>query len=361
MLRWICGIIIICLAFVISSQYIFPEKSKAPEISRYSAAASNEIANLDSLAHQKEVEEKEDTAELDVSADTSLAERRSNPVEGDTALSEEKLWPVKSPELLRGSLLPAHRIVAFYGNLYSRRMGILGEYGPAEVLSRLQQKVDEWQAADSSVKVIPALELIAVTGQGVPTRDSLYRQRMPEWMLDSVLNMAKKIEAIVILDIQVGHSTVEKEVPYFEKYLKMPNVHLAVDPEFSMKRGSVPGKRIGTMDAADINFCVNYLKGLVEENNIPPKLLIVHRFTQGMVTNYQKIKLASQVQIIMNMDGFGAQALKKDAYRSFIYKEPVEYAGIKLFFKNDNAGNHRIMNPKEVLELHPKPVYVQYQ
>ncbi len=361
MLRWFCGIIIICLAFMLSSPYIFPGKTKVSETSAPAAIATHAMANLDSLSKRGVVSEEKDPAHAVSSSDKPQFEKQEKPVKRDSAVAKEKLWPVKVPKILPGSLLPSHLIVAFYGNLYSKRMGILGEYHPDTVLSRLNQKVRQWQAADSSKKVIPALEVIAVTGQGVPTRDSLYRQRMPSWMIDSVLHMAEKINAIVILDIQVGHSTVEQEVPYFEKYLKMPNVHLAIDPEFSMKSGHVPGTKIGTMDAEDINFCVRYLKKLVEANDLPPKLLIVHRFTQGMVTNYQNINLVSQVQIIMNMDGFGGQALKKDAYRRFIYREPVEYTGIKLFFKNDNRGGHSMMTPQEVLDLNPEPVYVQYQ
>jgi ribosomal protein S2 len=36
-------------------------------------------------------------------------------------------------------------------------------------------------------------------------------------------------------------------------------------------------------------------------------VLIVHRFTQGMVTNYKKIKTVPEVQVVMDMDGFGAK------------------------------------------------------
>lgn len=271
------------------------------------------------------------------------------------------LWPVKTPPLLPGSWLPDHFIVAFYGNPYSKKMGVLGEFPPEIMLKRLRDTVVQWQRAQTSKKAVPALELIVVSAQATPGRDSSFRMRMPDFIVDSVINMARLIDALVILDFQVGRSTVEAEIPHYEKYLKMPDVHLAVDPEFSMKGGHVPGTKIGTLDASDINFCVAYLKNLVDSLNLPPKLLVVHRFTQGMVTNYQDIKLVSQVQIIMNMDGFGSQALKKDAYRRFIYSEPVEYCGIKLFFKNDNRNGHKMLTAEEVLNLHPRPVYVQYQ
>lgn len=277
------------------------------------------------------------------------------------AMDTTKLWPVKTPPLLPGAVLPEHRIIAFYGNLYSKRMGILGEYPADVVLEKLRQDVALWEKADSSKKVLPALQLIAVTAQRSPGRDGKYRLRMPFSMIDSVLQMAKRINAMVILDIQVGHSTVQEEIPRLKEYLKLPHVGLAIDPEYSMKKGNVPGTKIGTVDASDINYCITYLKNLVDTFNLPPKILVIHRFTQGMVTNYKNIKLYSQVQVIMHMDGFGSQALKRNTYYYTIYKEPVEYAGFKLFLKNDNRNGHKMMTPKQVLELHPRPLYIQYQ
>ena len=271
-------------------------------------------------------------------------------------------WPVKTGYPLAGALLPFNRIVAFYGNLYSTKMGVLGEYPREIMLKKLKEEVTKWQAADSTVKTIPALHYIATTAQGYPGKGDKYRLRMPFKQIDSVLSMAKEINALVFIDIQVGHSTVEEEVPLFEKYLKMPNVHFGIDPEFSMKGGQKPGAAIGTYDAKDINFVTAYLSKLVKENNLPPKILVVHRFTRAMVTNYKQIKLQPEVQVVMDMDGWGAQARKINTYKQFIYNEPVQFTGFKLFYKNDyREPKSRIMTPDEVLKLKPKPLYVQYQ
>jgi hypothetical protein len=271
-------------------------------------------------------------------------------------------WPVKQPYPLAGAILPLKRIVAFYGNLYSKNMGVLGEYPRKEMLEKLKAEVAKWQAADSSITVIPALHYIAVTAQGSPGKGNKYRLRMPFKQIDSVISMAKEINALVFIDIQVGHSTVQDEVPLFEQYFKMPNVHFGIDPEFSMKNGKKPGSSIGTFDAADINFTTNYLAKLVKENNLPPKILVIHRFTQAMVTNYKQIKLQPEVQVVMDMDGWGHQARKINTYRQFIYKEPVQFTGFKLFYKNDlREANSHMMSPQEVLKLKPKPMYIQYQ
>jgi len=241
-------------------------------------------------------------------------------------------------------------------------MGILGEYPPDEMLRRLKVELKKWQDADPTIPVVPALHYIAVTAQGSPGKDGKYRARMPFKQIDSILHIAARINALVFLDIQVGFSNVQAEVPTLEKYLKMPNVHLGIDPEFSMKGGEKPGSVIGTYDAADVNFVTNYLAKLVKENNLPPKILVVHRFTQKMVTNYKQIKLQPEVQVVMDMDGWGAQARKRSTYQSFIWREPVQFTGFKLFYKNDfrEAGS-RIMTPEEVLKLKPRPIYIQYQ
>ncbi len=194
-------------------------------------------------------------------------------------------WPVKTPYPLPGALLPYNRIIAFYGNLYSTRMGILGEIPRAQMIAKLQGEVAKWQAADSTTTAIPALHYIAVTAQGSPGRDNMHRMRMPFKQIDTVLKWAKPIDALVFLDIQVGHSTVKAEVTELVKYLSLPNVHLGIDPEFSLKNGHVPGTKIGSFTADDINDAIDILAKVVRENKLTPKVLVVHRFTQGMVTD----------------------------------------------------------------------------
>jgi len=291
----------------------------------------------------------------------------------DTALFNQKMqwitngdtsgrWPVKAAYPVAGAVLPFKRIIAYYGNLYSKQMGILGELPEKQMLDKLMGEVKSWQAADTSIEVIPALHYIAITAQQAPGSAGKYRLRMPFKEIDKVIKMAEKINALVFIDIQVGLSTLQQEVPEFEKYFKMPHVHFGIDPEFSMKTGHAPGKVVGTFDAADINYTTEYLAKIVRENNLPPKILVVHRFTRAMVTNTKQIKLRPEVQVVMDMDGWGHQARKINTYRQFIYPEPVQFTGFKIFYKNDlkEAGSH-IMTPAEVLKLKPQPIYIQYQ
>jgi len=271
-------------------------------------------------------------------------------------------WPVKTAYPSAGAVLPFSRIVAYYGNFYSKKMGVLGEYPADQMLKMLGTEMKKWEAADSTIPVIPAIHYIAVTAQGSPGKDSKYRLRMGSKQIDSAIKLAARIHALVFLDIQVGFSNVEAEVPQLEKYLKMPQVHLGIDPEFSMKPGKRIGKNIGTMDAADVNYCSNYLANLAKANNLPPKILIVHRFTRPMITNYKNIQKHTNVQIVMDMDGWGEPTLKYDSYKSYISNEPVQFTGFKLFYKNDiRKKGSRMLTPPEVLRQKPSPIYIQYQ
>lgn len=254
------------------------------------------------------------------------------------------------------------RIVAYYGNFYSKRMGVLGEYPPEIMLQMLRAELRRWSQADPGTPVIPAIEYIAVVAQKDAGSDGKYRARMPDSEIQKAIDLADRVNGIVILDVQLGYSDLEDELPRLEQYLRLPNVMLALDPEFSMPYGSRPGTRIGTMDARDINYASNYLAQLVNKYDLPPKILVVHRFTQRMVTNYDKIKLRSEVQVVMDMDGWGTQRLKKDSYREYIAAEPVQFAGIKLFYKNDRKNpSSGLFTPEQLLHLDPVPKFILYQ
>lgn len=273
-------------------------------------------------------------------------------------------WPVKSKVYpLAGAILPFKRVVVYYGNLHSKKMGALGEYAPKEMWQKLNAEIKHWEKADPTTPVQAGLHYIAAVASGTPGRDGKYINRMANKQIDSVIAISKmKPGTIVFLDLQVALSNIKAELPHIEKYLELPFVHLGIDPEFSMKDGSLPGKRIGTYDAADINYVSQYLADMVKKYNLPPKIFVVHRFTKKMVTNYQSIKLRPEVQIVMHMDGWGEPDLKLGTYRHFIQGEPVQFTGFKLFYKNDlKKAPNRLMTPEELLKLKPKPIYIQYQ
>lgn len=276
--------------------------------------------------------------------------------------SPKRLWPVKTVYPAVGAILPFNRIVAYYGNFYSKAMGVLGEYSEQEVLAKLASTSAKWAAADPTTPVVPAIQYIAVVAQATAGKEGKYILRMPDDQIEHALEMANKMHGLLFLDIQVGLSTLQHELPMLEKYLAMPNVHLGIDPEFSMKTGHRPGTVIGTFDATDINYAAQYLANLVNTHHLPPKVLVVHRFTYDMVTNYKKIQPLPEVQIVMDMDGWGSQAKKENTYARVINAEPVQFTGIKLFYKADlKAPSTGLLTMPEVLDLMPAPIYIQYQ
>jgi hypothetical protein len=266
-------------------------------------------------------------------------------------------WPVRGPVPLAGAILPRFRVVAYYGNPLSKRMGVLGGLPSQEMLAKLERTAKEWAEADTSRQVLPALHLIATVAQGKPGAGGKHRLRMSDSLIERVAGWAEQRGWLLFVDIQIGHSTVAAELEPLIPYLQRPYVHLALDPEFAMTRGGVPGRRIGTLDATDVNVAIRRLSDLVSKEKLPPKVLVVHRFTRGMLTGTDRIRLDPRVQVVIDMDGFGAPWHKEYAYRRYISPFPVQYAGFKLFYRNDRP----MMTPKRVLELYPAPLYIQYQ
>jgi len=273
-------------------------------------------------------------------------------------------WPVRTAAPLAGSILPAKRIVAFYGNPLSKRMGILGEIPYDQMLARLDTFVDYWRTADPATPVQPALHLIVSVAQGQPGKDGLYRQRSDPDLIEKIYGMAHARGAITILDLQAGKSTIDSELPIVLPFLQRPDVHLGLDPEFYMhhnREGRIPGDKIGAMDADDINKVIATLASLVTTYHLPPKVLIVHRFTTNMIQRASSITLDPRVQVVINMDGWGQPWLKFDTYKTCEVDEPVQFTGFKLFFHNDTRRGDALLSPTEVLALRPRPIYIQYQ
>jgi hypothetical protein len=289
------------------------------------------------------------------------AERPAAPPAAPAARVPTAPLPVPDVPVLAGAVIPRERIVAYYGNPASTRMGILGEVPPAEMLARLDDEVAAWQEADPFTPVRPALHMIAVMAAGDPGPDSLYRIRQPARRIQQVMEWAEQRDALVFLDIQPGRSSVQAELPRLERWLTEPHVHLALDPEWAMGPDELPGRRIGSMSAAEINYAIEFLADLVEEHRLPPKVLVVHRFTQGMVRNARDIRTDPRVQVVIHMDGWGPPSQKIRSYVDFVVPEATQFTGFKLFYRHDQRPGSRMLTPSEILELRPVPFYIQYQ
>ena len=56
---------------------------------------------------------------------------------------------------------------------------------------------------------------------------------------------------------------------------------------------------------------------IVDQFGLPPKILIVHRFTEGMLRDDAKLEAVPGVQLVIDFDGYGEPAIKQELYRVF--------------------------------------------
>jgi hypothetical protein len=258
---------------------------------------------------------------------------------------------------LPGGLLPANRIVAYYGNPLAPTLGRLGEPPPDQMLARLRQTARVWADADPSRPVKPALELITPLAQAGTGDDGLYRARMPADLIEQVAGWAGDNDLLFILDVQVGRSSVRDEVARLLPYLRRPHTHLALDPEFAMGPGQVPGDAIGSLDATDVNAVIGMLAEVVTAEQLPPKVLIVHRFLPSMLTNADAIQSDPRVQLVIDVDGYGSPEVKLSNYHTFVTDTGAAFGGMKLFSTYDTP----LLSPEDLLTLEPVPDVVIYQ
>lgn len=252
-------------------------------------------------------------------------------------------------------LLDEHLLVTWYGNPRSCRMGILGEQDGATRAAALKAQAAAY-ATHTPKQILMAYHLVAVVAQCTAGADRDWRRRETRDVIDGLLAEARANGFHLILDVQPGHSTVADEVAALRPWLREPDVHLALDPEFDMAAGETPGKQIGQMSAADVNGAIDALERIVAEGRLPPKVLIVHQFRLDMLPDKTAIRTSATIDVVLTMDGFGSQSLKRDSYRA-VMRQPLAYAGIKLFYKQDT----NLFSPAQVLGLKPVPSVVVYQ
>jgi hypothetical protein len=247
-------------------------------------------------------------------------------------------------------------LVTWYGNPWSERMGILGRMQGNALAEGLKRQAAAY-AAVTNKQVIPAYELVTVIGQPQPGKDGRYRRRESRQVIDRMLGEARAAGFKLILDVQTGHSTVLDELSYLAPYLQEPDVYLALDPEFSMGNGGVPGRRIGQMHADDVNDAIAVLEYLQERYQLPRKVLIVHQFTTDMLPDKEKIWNTSALDVVLVADGFGSPALKRHTYSTVLRQHALAFSGFKLFYIQDT----NLLQPSQVVALTPSPSVIIYQ
>jgi hypothetical protein len=200
------------------------------------------------------------------------------------------------------------------------------------------------------------MELIAVIANAHAGADGMYRARQPDAIIRRYLRAARRAKAILLLDIQPGRSDFFRETTRLRKWLREPDVGLALDPEWRVVPGQVPGQVIGRVDAREVNATTAWLEQLTARHRLPEKLVVIHQFTDDMVDD-TALKPRDHLQIVLNADGFGSQPVKKAKYHAFTRQAPGFEPGFKLFYREDV----NLMTPRQVLRMRPAPDFVVYE
>ena len=257
------------------------------------------------------------------------------------------------PELPRGGrqLFPRYRVVGFYG---MQGLDVLGAGTPDVVAQRLLKVARPY--ATPGHPVMPMFELIATVAHPFPTPSGLYRTHQEDAIVRSYLKAVRRIDGVLVLDVQPGREDFVRSLRHWEPYLRQPDVGIALDPEFAMGPGQVPGRQLGRTDAAAINRASAYVAGIVRKHRLPQKLFMVHQFRDSMIRDKAKIAVRPGLAMTWNADGFGVRSAKLEDYRSYT-RDRRFHPGLKLFYENDV----NLMRPREVLKLKPVPRVINYQ
>lgn len=276
---------------------------------------------------------------------TSTTTARPSP----SAAASVKTLPVPGRDIL-----PAYRVVAYYGTAADPNLGVLGVGSPDQAGRRLLQQVKAYDTPGR--RVLPAFELIATIAQA-SSRDGTYNGHLTDAQIGPYLAAARKIHALLILDVQPGRAAFLPEVRRYEKFLTQADVGLALDSEWQMGPHEVPGRTIGGTDAVSVNAVSAYLAALVDRYKLPQKLLIVHQFTPAMIAHRDRVLPRRGLAITFHVDGFGGRAAKLSKYRLLAVRGGPFFNGFKLFYRQDV----QMFSAKEVLHMNPPPDLVTYE
>jgi hypothetical protein len=274
--------------------------------------------------------------------------------DGDTHTAKAK--PKAPPQLPLGgrTIFPHYRVVAYYGAPQAHSLGALGIGSPDFAARRLRRQAKPY--VKKTRPVMLAFELIVDVANAAPGEDGLYRTRQPNAIIRRYLRAARRAKALLVLDIQPGHADFLTETKHLDRWLREPDVGLALDPEWHTP-GAQPGRVIGSVDAATVNAVSRHVAAIVRKNDLPEKLFVVHQFTPDMIQGKAQVAHRPGLAIAMNVDGFGDRANKVSKYREFTHDGTHFHRGFKLFYEEDVG----LMRPRSVLALQPPPDFVVYE
>ncbi|MEA2303715.1 MAG: hypothetical protein QOH43_995 [Solirubrobacteraceae bacterium] len=252
-------------------------------------------------------------------------------------------------------IFPDRRVVAFYGNPQDPQLGALGIGTPAQAVAKLRRQARGY--ARGTRPVLPALELVSTVAAASPGAGADYAIRAPAKVVDRYLRAARRAGALLLLDVQPGLNDFPSELRRLRRWLREPDVGLALDPEWRVQPGQVPGKVIGSVGADEVNRTSAQLARIVADGKLPEKLFVIHQFTEDMVRDAQTVVRRPGLATVFNVDGFGDRANKVGKYRALTGTKRGFHHGFKLFYSEDTG----LMAPRSVMALQPRPDLIVYE
>jgi hypothetical protein len=255
-------------------------------------------------------------------------------------------------------LFPMRRIVALYGNPGTPALGALGEQGLTASIARARAVAARYSAL-SKVPVIPAFEIIATVAQASPGPSGSYSYQTSVAALRPWVNAATKAGMYVTLDLQPGRANLLTQARLYRSLLELPNVGLALDPEWHLGHRQLPLRQIGSVGIREINSVVGWLARLTAHYHLPQKLLELHEFRLTMIRDIQKLDTRhDDLAIVINMDGQGAPATKQQTWTAVVAHAPRGvFFGWKDFYVKDTP----MLDPRATIDHRPAPVLISYQ
>jgi len=255
------------------------------------------------------------------------------------------------------SVLDKNQMVVFYGTPLASGLGILGEMKPDDAARMVKVQAAIYDEINGERGAVGAMDVIYGLAQDEPTSNGLYVRYLSDQHVQRYLRLADKYAFQVILDLQIGRGRIPDEVRKIERYLLNPRVHVAIDPEYAVGPEGQPIQTPGRMSGHELNEVQDYIGGLIETHNLPPKMIIIHQFLDSTVVEGEATRKVENIDLVLNMDAFGAtrdKAKKYHKYSSLPYAQRDSY---NIFLKQDE----RVLSEEEVLDLAPMPDIVFYQ
>ena len=255
-------------------------------------------------------------------------------------------------------LFPGHLLVALYGHPGAPGLGALGQQGLSASIARARKVAAAYRPL-TSARVIPAFEIIATVAQAYPGQDGDYSYESPVASLRPWVRRATAAGFYVILDLQPGRASLLAQARRYQSLLKLPDVGLALDPEWKLAPGQLPLQQIGSVSIGEVNSVVRWLAGLTARYRLPQKLLVLHQFELSMIRNEHELDTRyDDLAILIHMDGQGTPADKQQTWDTITRAAPPRvFFGWKNFYVKD----HPMLSPRQTIARTPRLSMISYQ